>query len=268
MLTRAQIKENAKAGFRAAYWPSVGALVLVFLIFYAPVLIGFIPFLGPLLVFAATIILVPLSVGMFGYYLGVYRRDGDTRVGRVFNIAFSQNFGRKLGGMMWMALWSFLWMLIAYVPVIVGTLAAGAAAYTQALPYAAGSSAAFGAASGIIIVTIVGTIGCMVPAIIKTLSYSMTPFILADCPDVLATNALTLSKRMTKGYKGEIFVMGLSFIGWALLTAMTFGILGIFWTGPYYETSLAGLYDELKRNAVEKGLVSAGEYAGELRAEG
>jgi hypothetical protein len=40
--------------------------------------------------------------------------------------------------------------------------------------------------------------------------------------------------------------MGLSFIGWWLLTALTFGILALFFTGPYTATSFAGLYEELK----------------------
>ncbi len=201
---------------------------------------------------------------MCGYYLGVYRRDGDTRVGRAFSLAFSQNFGRKLGGMLWMWLWSFLWALLAYVPLIIGIVAANNALMTA---MEANLLAIYSAAGGIFVVTILATIGCLIPAIIKILSYAMTPFILADCPNVLATNALTLSKRMTRGHKGEIFVMSLSFIGWMFLTALTFGILGIFWTGPYYMTALAGQYDELKRNAIATGVVSAAEFEdGELRA--
>lgn len=95
----------------------------------------------------------------------------------------------------------------------------------------------------------------IIPGIVKALSYFMTPYILADCPQVTATDALKLSMRMTYGYKGEIFVMGLSFIGWAILSGLTCGILGILYTGPYMGTSFAGLYDELKRNALERGTV-------------
>ena len=53
--------------------------------------------------------------------------------------------------------------------------------------------------------------------------------------------------------------MYLSFIGWGILTALTGGILGIFYTGPYMSTSLAGLYVEIKKNALEKGMVTAEE---------
>ncbi len=101
----------------------------------------------------------------------------------------------------------------------------------------------------------------IVPGIIKTLAYFMTPYILADCPNVRPTEALKLSMRMTQGHKGKVFVMALSFIGWAILSALTFGILQIFFVGPYMGTSFAGLYSELKQEALEKGVVTAAELA-------
>lgn len=103
------------------------------------------------------------------------------------------------------------------------------------------------------------TLLLIIPGIIKALAYFMTPYILADCPSVTATDALKLSMRMTAGHKGKIFVMGLSFIGWGILTMLTGGILGIFYTGPYMSTSFAGLYDELKNEALAKGVVSPAE---------
>lgn len=95
----------------------------------------------------------------------------------------------------------------------------------------------------------------IIPGIVKAVSYWMTPYILADCPDVEPTEALKLSMRMTEGYKGEIFVMFLSFIGWMLLSGLTCGLLYLFYVGPYMHTSLAGLYLELKQNAIKKGVV-------------
>jgi len=102
----------------------------------------------------------------------------------------------------------------------------------------------------------------VIPGIIKYYSYFMTPYILADCPNVPATEALKLSMRMTYGYKGDIFVMQLSFIGWWLLSALTFGILGIVYVGPYYTASMAGMYDALKGRALADGVVSAEELDG------
>jgi uncharacterized membrane protein len=99
----------------------------------------------------------------------------------------------------------------------------------------------------------------IIPGIIKYFSYFMTPYILADSKKVSATDALKLSMRMTKGYKGMIFVTYLSFIGWLILSGLTCGILQILYVGPYMETSLAGLYVELKNNALAKGVVTTAE---------
>ena len=86
----------------------------------------------------------------------------------------------------------------------------------------------------------------LIPGIVKGIAYSMTPYILAEQEDVSAQDAIKVSMEMTYGHKMEIFVMGLSFIGWWLLTGLTFGILAFFFTGPYTATSFAGLYEELK----------------------
>lgn len=100
-----------------------------------------------------------------------------------------------------------------------------------------------------------------IPGIIKAIAYSMTPYILADTRNVSATDALKLSMRMTNGHKGKIFVLGLSFIGWLLLSALTGGILYIFYVGPYMNTAFAGMYEEIKNNALRTGVVRPEELA-------
>lgn len=100
----------------------------------------------------------------------------------------------------------------------------------------------------------------VIPGIIKTFAYSMTPYILANEPDVEATKALKLSMRMTDGHKGEIFVMMLSFIGWELLSGMTFGILELVYVGPYRQTAMAGLYQELRADAIERGVLTEADF--------
>ncbi|MCL2084687.1 MAG: DUF975 family protein [Oscillospiraceae bacterium] len=109
--------------------------------------------------------------------------------------------------------------------------------------------------------TLLWTYLFIIPGIIKGLAYSMTPYILADCPNVTATDALKLSMRMTKGYKGELFVFHLSYIGWWLLSALTFGILTLVYVTPYYSTAMAGYYEELRERAVASGALRAEELA-------
>lgn len=101
-----------------------------------------------------------------------------------------------------------------------------------------------------------------VPGIVKAFSYSMAPYILADCPNVRAKDALRLSIRMTDGYKMDIFVTYLSFLGWIFLSAFTFGILQILHVGPYMGVTLGGVYQELKANALENGTIRPEELEG------
>ena len=86
----------------------------------------------------------------------------------------------------------------------------------------------------------------VIPGIVKTYSYRMVPYILADNPNMKATEAITLSRQMMKGYKWKTFVLDLSFIGWILLTVITCGIVGIFYVSPYMYATDAEIYNALK----------------------
>lgn len=44
--------------------------------------------------------------------------------------------------------------------------------------------------------------------------------------------AISMSKAQTAGYKGDLFLLDLTFIGWNLLCSLTLGILSI-WIAPY-----------------------------------
>lgn len=102
----------------------------------------------------------------------------------------------------------------------------------------------------------------IIPGIIKGYSYSMTPYILADCPNVKAKDALKLSMRIMKGKKWSFFVMQLSFIGWDLLSGLTLGILGLFHVIPYKQTAYADFYLEARQDALVNGVITTQELDG------
>lgn len=95
----------------------------------------------------------------------------------------------------------------------------------------------------------------LVPGIIKAISYSQAFFILAEYPDVSVTQALKISQKITKGYKADLFVLQLSFIGWVILCFATCGI-GFIWLLPYIKTTNANAYKFLMKNAFDKNRVS------------
>lgn len=82
------------------------------------------------------------------------------------------------------------------------------------------------------------------PGIIAGYRYAMAPFIMAENPELTATQAITLSKQMMKGNKGRLFCLELSFIGWALLSALTLGIGELFLV-PYTSAARAAFYRSL-----------------------
>lgn len=86
----------------------------------------------------------------------------------------------------------------------------------------------------------------LVPGFIKAYSYSMTPYILKDRPDLKYNAAIEESMRMMRGNKMKLFLLDLSFIGWALLCILTLGI-GLLWLEPYTVSARAAFYEELKR---------------------
>ena len=82
----------------------------------------------------------------------------------------------------------------------------------------------------------------IVPGIVKAYSYRMVPYLLKEHPELKSTQAITMSRRLMNGHKWNAFVLDLSFLGWFLLSALTFGILHIFYVGPYVQATDAELY--------------------------
>ena len=90
----------------------------------------------------------------------------------------------------------------------------------------------------------------VIPGIIKSYSYRMSSYIMAENPEISALDAITKSKQMMKGHKFELFVLDLSFILWYLLVAITLGIASIY-VMPYTTATRANFYLKLKEEQAE-----------------
>ncbi|MGI6160403.1 MAG: DUF975 family protein [Christensenellales bacterium] len=104
----------------------------------------------------------------------------------------------------------------------------------------------------------------VIPGIVKSIAYSFTPYILAEYPAVSSTDALKLSMRITDGHKGAIFVFYLSYIGWGMLSALTFGILEIVYVAPYRSIAFAGMYEDMKNYALANGVITEDQLNGAM----
>lgn len=100
----------------------------------------------------------------------------------------------------------------------------------------------------------------IIPGIIKSYSYSMSMYVLAENKGKPALECMEESCEMTDGHKMELFVLDLSFIGWILLGIVTLGIAYI-WVVPYYNATRANAYRALKPTPRTSAYAAEGGFA-------
>lgn len=99
--------------------------------------------------------------------------------------------------------------------------------------------------------TFLWTLLLIVPGVVKSFAYALTPYILADNPEISVNQAINLSSRMMEGHKFDLFWLMLSFIGWILIGILTLGV-GYLWLVPYMYTTIAAFYQDVKADYEQK----------------
>jgi uncharacterized membrane protein len=84
----------------------------------------------------------------------------------------------------------------------------------------------------------------IVPGIVAAYRYAMAPYLLAEHPELTASEAIERSKQMMAGNKGRLFCLHFSFIGWILLALLTWGV-GFFFLAPYTKAAETAFYLDL-----------------------
>lgn len=100
------------------------------------------------------------------------------------------------------------------------------------------------------------------PAIIFYYSAYFAPMIMNDYPNIKPSQAISLSKKIVRGHRGELFVYDLSFLPWLFLTIITVGIAGIY-TIPYKRTADALYYENFRLRALANGVVTEDDFLSE-----
>ena len=90
----------------------------------------------------------------------------------------------------------------------------------------------------------------IVPGIIAAYRYRFALYNLCENPELGVMDALSMSKQQTRGYKLDLFVLDVTFLGWNLLCVLTAGILSI-WITPYIQQTDLGYFEAIK---AEKGI--------------
>lgn len=236
MISRAELKMNAKKALTNTYWMAfliclvsgiiMGGLnfsyrygndtihsrnthdfifhplILIFIL-----MIGFIAFLFGMAY--SLFVSQPVNVGKTKYFLD--NRNGYGKMDTIFYSFRNGHYMNIVTSLAWRALFGFLWTLLF-----------------------------------------------IIPGIIKAYSYFMVPYILSDNPNIGYKRALRLSMDMTEGYKFQLFVLQLSFLGWYLLGILCCGI-GVLFVTPYYEATMAEMYITIRDKALANGLCTLEE---------
>lgn len=100
------------------------------------------------------------------------------------------------------------------------------------------------------LITFLWSLLLIIPGIMKAYSYKMVPYIIAENPDIYWRDALQLSQEMMYGNRMDAFILDLSFIGWHILSSITWGMFGYFFVNPYVDATHAELYLTLKERHV------------------
>ena len=193
---------------------------------------------------------------------------GAPNVGMIFSLFKAGSYLKTVGGMLWMNLFLFLWNLLASVPLFIGVIYTGVKLFQtdfsgmqdltskQMADLILKLAGEYGPLLGLLTLA---SILLSIPYIIKTYSYRMTPWILADNPAIGYRRALQLSKVMTRGHKWNIFVLDLSFIGWYLLGFLACCI-GTIFVIPYVYAVQAELFAVLRTESVASGQCTMEEF--------
>ena len=235
-----KIRENAREALRGK-WGKAASFTLAYLAFFFAVgfvirLLGEESLLGSLLDLASSIVQIPIIFGLTFAFIKL-KRNEDVKAFDYLNIGFS-NFGRawKIG------LRTALRVILPLIGVIVGIfILVGAMVYSTATALVSAVS------ESVLIPIIIGTIVYIVALIwllVTSLLYSLTSCIAYDNPNMSALEVVNESAKMMKGNRGKIFLLELSFIGWAILSVFTLGI-GYLWLLPYMEIAEICFYEHL-----------------------
>lgn len=109
----------------------------------------------------------------------------------------------------------------------------------------------------------------VIPGIVKSYEYSMVPYLLAQNKGMSVSRAFDLSKFMTAGEKGRMFILDLSFIGWLMLLSFVSGIIAIpmiyyilyaLLFMPYYFSVKTELYTALKEKVISCGFAGMNDF--------
>ncbi len=231
-MTASEIRQEARKSLTGKWGKAALATLVFFVIDYViSFVLNLVPAIGAI---ASTIISVPLSFGFTVVVMAKLKRGEE-----ISYIEFFKNGFDKFAKVWQVTLWIFVKMLAPIVVAIVGAVVMTSGVTMSVAESSIGS-----------VLTILGVVVYLVGiiwAIPRAYSYKLALYIINDNPDMLAKETVEKSAEIMNGHRWEFFWLQLTFIGWAFLACLTFGI-GMLWLIPYIQVSTVAFYDNLIGN--------------------
>lgn len=174
----------------------------------------------------------PLSVGGKRYFIGLTKGEGRfSDIGYAFLKHTPDSYKNVRQTMFCTVIFTYLWFLLPTAPTTIGLI----------------GLLCFGEKAAVIFLPIMLlSLPLLVLSVIKVMDYEFIPYLLAEHPEMQRRDVFAASAALIRGHKGDVFVLGLSFIGWILLGMLCCGI-GVIFVLPYMEATYAHAYAVLCR---------------------
>ena len=181
------------------------------------------------------IIDIPMAFGLTFAFLKLFK-DEEVKAFDFLKLGFS-NFGRSWG----VAFQTFLKMVLPAISVIFSYILVlfSISMGIMVVPYASSSVSCIS-----IVILVIGSIlliSSIIWAVTKSYYYQLAYLISIENEDMIPADAVSESEKLMSGKRASLFCLQLSFIGWAILTAITFGI-GLLWLVPYVQFATIAFY--------------------------
>lgn len=161
---------------------------------------------------------------------------------------------KAIGTTLWIGLWITLWALLIFPLMFVGGIVIGASKAASLISGGSVDDFAATIQGPVEHLTLFCLIILFIIIIIKSLQYCFTWYIVVEHENCSPIKALSLSKKLTKGHKWEIFKVHLSFIGWIILSLVTLSLAELY-VSPYRTMTMINCYHSILKDALQANIV-------------
>jgi uncharacterized membrane protein len=244
-MTSSEFRAEARRNLTGK-WGKAALISLAY--FFITFILGFIQglfkegsFLNSLMTLVNFIIEVPLSLGLVIAFVKLYN-NAEVKAFDFLTSGFS-NFSKSWGIFFRTLLKVLIPIIIMIVSIIILFLGLGGSIYSAAA-LASGGSSSSAFFYVLLAIGLIGYIASIIWAATKSYYYLLAPIIVAERPELSAKEAVEESEKLMNGNRAKLFWLQLSFIGWSILCAFTFGI-GFLWLAPYIQFASIAFYKKL-----------------------